>query len=180
MSLLDLVRLEELQAHLERRTRESFLEAPFLGSPLGPGMPWPSTIDRRRRFPLPFPAAAVPAHLVMANLVEDPQMPETLGGYDIALLDTSPISIGDLTPEGLYVVQRHGEAVLRYIRPGVRGYYLVSDATLDAPGNWERLRLSRRELMEGVKGRVRWMGRERDGELPAAQRGRFLYDAISS
>jgi len=67
----------------------------------------------------------------------------------------------------------------RNIRPGARSYYLASDVNLDDPLRWEELRLLPAEMFEAVKARVRWLGRERDRNLPMAQRGRFLYDAIS-
>ena len=110
----------------------------------------------------------------------DPQMSSTLAGYDIALLDTSEVATSNITPEGLYAVDRGGEVILRYLRPGTESYYLVSDATLNTPADWEQLKLSKRDLVEMVKARVRWLGREKDRDLPAPQRGRFLYDAISS
>jgi hypothetical protein len=76
-------------------------------------------------------------------------------------------------------VERANEAVLRYVRPGARSYYLATDATLDIPADWEPLALSPTELIAAVKARVRWIGRERDVDL-MPQRGRFLYDPISS
>jgi transcriptional regulator with XRE-family HTH domain len=180
MSLLDLVPLDELNAYLQRQLQARLAEAPFLNSPLGPGIPWPSGLNRRKRFPLPFPSTAVPSNLVMANLASDPQMHPSLTGYDVALLDTSEPIRSKIAPEGLYAVQRHDEALLRYIRPGARVYYLVSDATMNTPTQWERLYIPPRDLTAMVKARVRWLGRERDRDLPAHQRGRFLYDAISS
>jgi len=72
MSLLDLAPAEELEENLRRRTLEQVAEAPFLAAPIGPRMPWPEAVDWRSRFPLPFPARVVPAHLVMARLVADP------------------------------------------------------------------------------------------------------------
>jgi hypothetical protein len=104
----------------------------------------------------------------------------TLAACDIALLDTSEPRRSEIQPEGLYVVSRREEAVLRYIRPGARGYYLVTDATLDSPQQWEQLPITGAEMVDSIKARVRWLGRERDRELPMPQRGRFLFDAISS
>lgn len=115
----------------------------------------------------------------MVQLAADRDMPATLEGADIALLDLSEQRRRDVVPDGLYVVSRGGEALLRYIRPGTRSWYLASDTNLSSPIEWEELRLPRVEMLEAVKARVRWLGRERDRNLPMAQRGRFLYDAIS-
>ncbi|MBZ5610256.1 MAG: helix-turn-helix domain-containing protein [Acidobacteriia bacterium] len=181
MSLPDLASTEDLEASLRRRSApERVAEAAFLDSPIGPGTPWSAAVNWRRSFPLPFPAVAAPAGLVMARLAPDPYMYVTLAGCDIALLDTAERRRSELSPEGLYVVSRREEAVLRYIRSGARCYYLVTDATMDAPHQWEQLRTTTAELVESIKARIRWVGRERDRELPMRQRGRFLYDAISS
>jgi hypothetical protein len=194
LSLLDLIPAGELEAHLRSlRLRQRSAEVPFLDRPIGPGMPWPASLNRRKNFPLPFPSLSAPetavlANLVMANLIADPSMRATLGSADVALLDTSPGRPSSLPPQGLFVVERGSatgsEAVIRYIRPGAHGYYLATDSTLDIPADWEPFPVSSSELAAAVKARVRWIGsdwigRERDRDAPP-QRGRFLYDPISS
>jgi hypothetical protein len=184
LSLLDLVPSDELEAFLQsRRMPQRTAEVPFLDHPIGPSMPWPGGLSPRKKFPLPFPAMHAPPNLVMASLIADPSMRPTLGPYDVALLDTSPNHPSTLPPQGLFVVERGTgagrEAVLRYIRPGAHCYYLATDGTLDTPADWEPLPVSASELAAALKARVRWIGRERDRDaLP--QRGRFLYDPISS
>jgi hypothetical protein len=180
LSLLDLIPSTELEAHLRsRRPPRHFAEVPFLQTPVGPGMPWAAALNPRNTHPLPFPSGHAPANLVMASLIADPSMQSTLGSSDIALLDTSPIRPSTLAPQGLFVVERGTEAgieaVLRYIRPGAHGYYLATDSTLDTPADWEPFPVAASELVTAVKARVRWIGSE---ALP--QRGRFLYDPISS
>jgi hypothetical protein len=185
LSMLDLVPSDELEAFLQsRRLPRRSTEVRFLDRPIGPGMPWPAGLDPRKSFPLPFAAVPAPANLVMASLIADPCMRPTLGSSDVALLDTTPIRPSALAPHGLYVVERGHEAVLRYIRPGAQRYYLATDTTLDTPADWEPLPISASELAADVKARVRWIGsdwmaRERDRDAHA-QRGRFLYDPISS
>jgi len=138
-------------------------------------MPWPAQLNPRHTHPLPFPSEHAPANLVMARLGADPDMQSTLGSADIALLDTSPIRPSALAPEGLFVVERGKEAVIRLVRPGAYGYYLATDSTLDTPADWEPFPVTASELVTAVKARVRWIGSD---AIP--QRGRFLYDPISS
>jgi len=116
----------------------------------------------------------------MARLAPDPQMAVTLGGFDTVLLDTSERERLKPSPEGLYAVERSGEVVLRYLRPGARRYYLVTDAELASPDRWEQVSIFRKDLSELIKARVLWLGREKDRKLPMSQRGRFLYEMISS
>jgi transcriptional regulator with XRE-family HTH domain len=175
ISLLDLASIEEVEANLKkRRPVRTVAEAPFLDSPIGPGMPWPEGINWRRSYPLPFSALTGQAGLLMAELAKDPYMYETLAGSDIALLDTSERARSDISPYGLYVVNRRGETVLRYIRPGAEGFYLVTDITLEMPALWEKLHMPAGELAAIVKARVRWIGLERDRHLSMHQRGRLL------
>jgi len=184
LTLLDLVPSEEIEDHLlGLRLRQRSASVPFLDHPVGPGMPWPMGLNFRKNFPLPFPSPYAPANLVMARLMADPSMRSTLGSSDVALLDISPARGSALAPQGLYVVERGEgaglEAILRYIRPGAYRYYLATDATLDTPVDWEPFPVSASELAAAVKARVRWIGRE-DHRDALAQRGRFLYDPISS
>ena len=61
LSLLDLVPSDDLEAHLRgRRVPKRYPEVPFLDRPIGPGMPWPEGLNRRKNFPLPFPASPRP------------------------------------------------------------------------------------------------------------------------
>jgi transcriptional regulator with XRE-family HTH domain len=180
MSILDLALVEDLEAHLDQRSAQEMAQVAFFDSPVGPGRPWPASISWRKSFPLPFPSQIVPITFAMANLEVDPLMHAILAQYDIALLDTSERLRSEISPEGLYVVSRGAEAVLRYIRPGARGFYLVTDSTLDNPNRWEQFRVPPGGLAEIVKARVRWLGRVRDRDLPGHQRGRFLYAPTSS
>jgi transcriptional regulator with XRE-family HTH domain len=186
MSILDLESLEELEMNLKsRRPTESSFEVPFLDTPIGPGIPWPARIDPHQHFPTPFSTGTVLQGLtlpglVMARLAPDPEMVVTLAGYDIALLDTSERERVKPSPEGLYAVERNGGVALRYLRPGARRYYLVTDAELASPDRWEQVSISRKDLSGLIKARVLWLGREKDRKLPMSQRGRFLYEMISS
>jgi transcriptional regulator with XRE-family HTH domain len=185
ISILDLSSPEELEAYLlprkpPQRVSEAPRDVPFLDVPIGPGIPWPARVDRRRTLPAQLPEITGASSLVMARLARDPNMDTDLAGYDIAILDLSERWRTDPTPEGLYVIERNGEAVLRYLRPGARGYYVVTDRALENPEEWEHLSLSRSELEGFVKARVLWLGNERYLDLPMHQRGRFLYEIISS
>lgn len=178
LSLLDLAPLREIEAQLEhRRTRERVAEIAFLDAPIGPGHPWPAGVNWRKTFPAPFLTIPAPVQLAMAKFAADSQMTATLWSYDVALLDTA--AEPPFSPKGLYVVERNGEAVMRYIRSGAERHYLTTDAELNNPSAWEALRLSPLEFRALVKARVIWLGRVRDRDA-LAQRGRFLYDPISS
>jgi hypothetical protein len=176
LSLLDLAPLDEIEAQLQQRGPERMVEIPFHQHPIGPGEPWSPVVNKT--FQLSFPSAVVPAELVMVKLAADAAMAATVASYDLALLDISTRCRSSISPEGLYVVERNGEAVLRYIRPGAQHSYLVTDADLNHPAAWEPLPFSHSHMHDVVKARVMWVGRERERE-GSVQRGRFLDDPIS-
>lgn len=196
LSIVDLAALLELEANIKkRRALEPVAQLPFLASPVGPGRPWPTGVNWQDRFPLPLPLSIAPAGMVMARLAPDPSMDATLHGSDVAILDTSDRERSQLSPEGLYAITRGNmvvldeaapnwvvqeEVVLRRVRPGANCHYLVTDLAMNSPRQWERINVSPGELSNWVKARVLWLGREQDRDLPMPQRGRFLYEAISS
>lgn len=180
ISMVDLASLDELEANLQkRRAQQSAAQLAFLESLIGPGQRWPTEINWQDRYPLPLAATMAREGLAMARLAPDSSMDRTLANADIAILDTSERARSEISPEGLYAIERAGEVLIRYLRPGASGHYLVTDATVNQPEQWERIIVNRVELLAMVRARVLWLGREDDRELPTDQRGRFL-PAISS
>ncbi len=172
ISLLDLTPVEDLEANLmQRKPPEPAPEMGFLANRIGPGMPWPTRINIHNRFPLPFRAQLTPAGVVAVRWVQDLSMHATLAGFDVAVLDTSAGTRAEISPGGLYVVDRNGEAVFRYMRPGAHRCYLITDRAMELPELWERV-----ELPDLVRARVVWLGRERDRHLLPGQAGRFLFE----
>ena len=172
MSLLDLAPVEDLEANLKQRKGQELVpEMGFLAARIGPGMPWPTRISIHERFPLPFQAQWTPAGIVAVRWVQDLSMHTTLSPFDIAVLDTSAGARAEISTGGLYVIDRNGEAVFRYMRPGAHGCYLITDTAMDRPELWERVDMGLPDL---VRARVVWLGRERDRHLLPGQAGRFL------
>ena len=178
-SLLDLCPKPELQAQLEwgLESRVVF-DAPFLESAIGPNMTWPEGEWTRERYPMPMrePSQAV---LVMSRLVRDDQMPALLENADVAALDVSEQARVQLTPEGVYAVDRSGEVLLRYLRYGALCVYAAVEGSIDQPRNWQAIPVPASGIRSIVRAKVIWVGREKNRHLPPHQRGRFLADATS-
>lgn len=179
LSLLDLVPADEIEAQLQHRAQDRPAVVPFLEERVGPGESWPSPANTHGTFPAPFPFFALPAEWMMVRLASDPTMTMTLSTFDIALVDISPQDRGAISPHGIYIVERNGEALIRYIRGGAKHYYLVTDAEMDHPTAWEPLPVSDSQLAIALKARLIWLGYECDRDT-VPQRGRLLYDPISS
>ena len=164
LSILDLAEEQDLQSNLKkRRLIGGVAEVSLMGSPVGPGLPWPSIVNWRKSLPIPVPTPATEFELVMVHLSPDEDMQATLGDFDIALLDTSDEARSDISPEWLYVIARDEDTVLRRLRPGASGYYLLSDRAHDNPIQWERINLPASRF---VRARVLWVGRARDHAIP--------------
>jgi transcriptional regulator with XRE-family HTH domain len=177
LSLLDLAPDTELEVILEkRRTLRRRPQIPFLASRIGPGLEWPRQTSWQERFPLPFPASIARPTFVMARLKPDPEMRRTTGGYGVAILDLSDRSRNNVSPGGLYVIEREGEALLRFVRQGSRDYYLLSDLNQDLPEQWQRIEAPA-GAADFIRARVFWLGRETDRSFDQA--GLFLLPAIS-
>jgi plasmid maintenance system antidote protein VapI len=170
ISMIDLAAIEELEENvLKRRVERQAVQIPFLDAVLGPGRAWRPSINWADRYPLPFPATVAPAGFYMTRLTKDPNMEVTVRDADVALIDTTDLARSEVAPDGLYVIQRAVEVVLRYVRAGANCNYLVSDAVMDLPLYWEEVRSAVQ-----IQGRVIWLGREEYRDLPKDQRGRFL------
>ena len=173
----DLCTKTELENALARkRMAAPRSELPFLVAPIGPGMTWSGSSNQADTFPVPM--ALFSSETVVARLATDSRMRRTLAGADVAAVDLSPEVRSKPAPEGLYVVSRNSEAVLRFVRPGQGRIYLPADDSLDRPALWEALELGGRSYLEIIQGRVTWLGREADRNYPD-QRGRILSDATS-
>jgi hypothetical protein len=177
LSISDMCTKSELEAALARkRMAAPRSELVFLAAPIGPGIPWTGSSNPTETFPVP--AALFSCESVVARLAPDSRMTKTLAGADVAAIDLMVEVRREPVPEGLYVVSRKSEAVLRFVRPGRGRFYLPTDDSLDQPALWEVLDLAGRSHLDFIQGRVTWLGREADRNTPD-QRGRVLSDATS-
>ena len=165
ISITDLTPEAELENNLLKRKRlEPASQLAFLDAPVGPGLPWPESIDWSERFPIPFRSMTLPPGLVVAQLAKDPTMYRTLEDRDVAILDLSARQRTEISPEGLYAVTRDGQTVLRHVRPGASCCYLLNDLVFDVPEHWERVPIGPEGLLALIEARVLWLGRKQHRE----------------
>jgi hypothetical protein len=157
LTIFDVCTRSELQDYVAGASLSATpsFDLPFLLGHIGPGIRWSTQVDWQHRHPVPCFLAGIGHNLVLARLVEDPEMDLSLGGKNIAVLDFSP---GPPSPDALFVVDRGRDAVIRRIRPGSRKLYLAADADLDRPEKWEPLPAP---SLDTLRGRVCWLGQDR-------------------
>lgn len=170
LDLLDLILAEELARTAERRPRPAgaFREIPVLSGRIGPGWNWTAEPGPYERFSVPVEEVAGMRVPVAARLAADAVMQGVFEGGELVLVDLKPVEDA-ARPESLYVVERGGEAVVRWVRMGrTRGYLLTAEA-LDNPLAWERVTLRGHGSTVSIRGRLSFP-RVCSGSRPAAVR----------
>ncbi|MDQ6701569.1 MAG: helix-turn-helix transcriptional regulator [Acidobacteriota bacterium] len=129
---------------------------------IGPGNPWDETPGHYRTGTYPFPAATVallnpPS---VAILGEDRAMKPRFQAGDTVLLDSAEESRLHPDPCSPYLVHAPQGALVRYVRQGGRGLYLASEESLDFPDRWDYISLADRHILDIVRSRIVWMGRQ--------------------
>ena len=179
-SLLDLYSKEELLAHLDwRHGSYRNLEMAFLQSAIGPKMPWPAGASGRQQYLVPGWVKSSADDLALVRLVPDERMGNLVANCDLAILDISDRARTELSPAGVYAVEREHEVILRYLRYGGHCLYVADEQSLNLPARWEPVQLPDRGVAGLVRARVIWVGSESNRRLSPHQRGRFLTDATS-
>ena len=133
---------------------------PLLASAIGPGNLWNLKFSSHRcsvSGPLP---AFVPRRRAFGRLEPDPHMPFLTSANNLALLDMSPAARKLDSPESLFLVAVSNQPLLRWIRAGFGRLYLADELALSRPPLWQPVPLRHDELLQVVKGRVAWLGRE--------------------
>ena len=170
ISLLDLVGSEELSArvshdHAPRRYRE----VPLLDGRIGPGLEFPEAVSPVEFYPFSSALLAPLVRPVAARLAGDPRMRSTVAEGDLLLLDQSESRRRETDADSLYVVSRGGEGLVRWVRQGARSIYLAAADSYLRPPDWEYVELTGWHVLEVVKARVVWIGRE-TGPLAGQER----------
>ena len=119
---------------------------------------------------VPFPAAQLKdlVNPVGARLGPDLVMPCALAANDLLLLDQNA-TLRAAVPSGwLWVVAQTEGLRVRYLRMGGTLLYVATELTLHQPRQWQPVALQGRNILDIVRARIVWIGREMETE-PAGQ-----------
>ena len=115
----------------------------------------------------PFPESMV-GHMVeplAARLGPDLVMPRALAAHDLILLDQNPQLRSMPGGDGLWVVAEDNRLRVRYVRLGGTRVYIADETTLPDPQKWHTISLQGRNILDVVRARIVWMGREMAKEM---------------
>lgn len=132
---------------------------PVIRNSIGPGME--ATFSVFHGF-IPFSVSLVKALVqpIAARLAPDLVLPKLLAANDMALLDQNPAIRQQPSGNHYWVVADGSGLRIRYVRLGGAKVYLANEATVDDPRNWQSVSLADRDILDIVRARIVWIGRE--------------------
>ncbi|HSW49326.1 MAG TPA: helix-turn-helix transcriptional regulator, partial [Bryobacteraceae bacterium] len=162
LSVTDLLGRDELAS--AKRTppgteQDRLVEVPVLEGRLGPGLPLPHKRGRLEQYPFLRSSLASVEAPVMARLAHDHRIAGMFREGDLVLLDVTVSR--RLNPERgeFFVINRHGEGIVRHIRRHRSDLLELRGVTPDGLTPAEALPLGGNHLLDVVRARIAWVGR---------------------
>jgi hypothetical protein len=132
---------------------------PVARNRIGPGYGAELAVTRGA---MPFPAVLVDRleDAIAARLAPDLVMNKGLKANDLVLLDQNTAVRSNIKGNGPWVVASSGGLLIRYLRKRGALVYVADEATLPEPARWQAIPLPRCNILEVVRARIVWFGRE--------------------
>ncbi len=158
LNALDL-NISALLFSLDRKSDASIQTVPKLRNKIGTG--GGASFSAFRGF-MPFSSAQVATLVdpVVAQLGPDLVLPGPLKPNDLVLLDQNPVPRRSPGGGGCWVIAQNGALQARYVKLGGTRIYIADEATLREPPKWDLVSLERRDILEIVRARIVWIGRD--------------------
>lgn len=159
ISVLDLVDPAEWRSRVRHAQPQSqrYSEVPLLEGRIGPGYPMPKREQAHERYPFLGTQVQALVNPVAARLAADPELSDMFGEGDVVLLDRSEPRRAQPDSNRYYVVEKGGTGLVRRVHRGPSHLELISAAPGDSA---DAISLCDRGLLEIIKGRVVWIGRQ--------------------
>jgi hypothetical protein len=97
---------------------------------------------------------------VVAHLGPDLVLPRVLRPNDYVLLDQNPQLRRSPGGGGCWLIAESGVLYARYVKLGGTCIYIADEATLRKPAKWESVSLEKRDILDVVRARIVWIGRD--------------------
>jgi hypothetical protein len=118
----------------------------------------------RGHFPLPESLLRGLVDPLAARLGPDLVLPKALAAHDLVLLDQNPRVRSEPGGAGIWVVKENASLSIRYLRMRGTSLCLANEVTLENPQLWHSIPPAGRNILEIVRARIVWMGREMEKE----------------
>lgn len=136
---------------------------PVLRNRIGPGAD-ALLLGFRGYVPLPESLLKDLVDPVAGRLGPDLALPKALATHDLVLLDRNPRVRAAPGGCSLWVVADGAGLRARYLRADGTLLYIGAGAALEDPRNWYSIALQGRNILDIVRARIVWMGREMEKE----------------
>ena len=159
---LDL-RVADLMWRVSSEPVEDVRAVPLLNNRIGPGSN--AVFTAIRGFvPLPQSLLRDLVDPLAARLGPDMVLPKTLAAHDLVLLDQNPAVRAAPGHSDIWVVSEGAGLRVRYLRMGDTRLSIANEVTLEDPGQWNSIPLQGQNILDIVRARIVWMGRELEKE----------------
>jgi hypothetical protein len=149
---------------------------PVVRNRIGPGTDSILTVFRGY-LPLPQSLLRNLIRPVAARLAPDLVLPRAVAARDLVLLDQNPavraMSGSASASDSIWIVDGGAGLRVRYLRVGGTLLYIAHEDNLSDPRRWKATPLRGRNILDIVRARIVWIGREMETEQarPADQAG---------
>jgi len=151
----------------DRDSTFTFTAVPVLRARIGPGS-LPIFDSFGGYMPVLSSLAAGLVQPVAARLAPDLVLPRACAANDIVLLDQNPAA-RSRPRSGVWVIAEDAYGMrIRYARLGDSRLFVFHEANSAEPGEWESLPLSGQNILDIVRARIVWIGREMETEAPGS------------
>lgn len=138
---------------------QSFSSVPLIQDAFGPLAPYPLGVSRIRH-PVPTELLTGLTRPVMYRLSRDVQMEPDLRNQDVVLADQDEAVRCMPDYASIYLLRVAGRGLARYVRRGTGVLYLGTAQTRESPELWQSINLEGQDILELIRGRIVWIGRE--------------------
>jgi hypothetical protein len=162
MQALD-IRFADLLWRVSSEPDADVRAVPMLRNRIGPGTDTVLT-EIRGHFPLPESLLKDVVNALVARLGPDLVMPKSLAAHDLVLLDQNPRLRVAPGGRSIWVVSEGAGLRVRYLRVEDARLCVANEVTLEDPRKWQSIPLQGRNILDIVRARIVWMGREMEKE----------------
>ncbi len=157
------IRVSDLLWRISGETDTTIRAVPMIRSRIGPGT---DAIFSSFRGNMPMPAWLLRDLVdpLTARLAPDLVLPRALAANDLVLLDQNPDLRAAPGVEGLWVVAAVTGLRARYLRLHGAQLYIGNEITRADPLQWAAVSLKGRNILDIVRARIVWIGREMETE----------------